>query len=51
MACIFDMLCHEKFTIRDQIFFLKLKMCYMMMWHVNPHHITLGLHNIHVNFF
>jgi hypothetical protein len=23
----------------------------MMMWHVNPHHITLGLHNIHVNLF
>jgi hypothetical protein len=22
----------------------------MMMWHVNPCHITLGPHNIHVNF-
>jgi hypothetical protein len=22
----------------------------MMMWHVNPHHITLVPHNIHVNF-
>jgi hypothetical protein len=21
------------------------------MWHVNPRHITLGLHNIHANFF
>ncbi len=27
-----------------------LKTCYMMMWHVNPCHITLGPHHIHVNF-
>jgi hypothetical protein len=53
MACIFVTTCCEKFTICDQekktlIFFLT---CYMMMWHVNPCHITLGPHNIHVNFF
>jgi hypothetical protein len=29
----------------------KVKKCYMMTWHVNPHHINLGPHNIHVNFF
>ncbi len=29
----------------------KLKTRYMMMWHVNLRHITLGVHNIHVNFF
>jgi hypothetical protein len=23
----------------------------MMTWHVNPHHITLGPHNIHINLF
>ncbi len=27
-----------------------IKMCYMMTWHVNPCHITLGLHNIHFIF-
>jgi len=26
------------------------KMCYMMMWHVNPRHITLGPHSITVKF-
>jgi hypothetical protein len=28
-----------------------LKACYMMTCHFNPCHITLGLHNIHINFF
>ncbi len=28
----------------------KLKTRYMMMWHVNLRHITLGVHNVHVNF-
>jgi hypothetical protein len=28
-----------------------LKTCYMMMWHVNTCHITLGPHNVHVNFY
>jgi hypothetical protein len=29
----------------------KVSTCYMMMWHVNPHHITLGLHDIHCSTF
>jgi hypothetical protein len=28
-----------------------LKTCYMMTWHVNPCHITLGPHNVHVKKF
>jgi len=51
MACIFVTLCYEKFTIRDPQKKKKILTCYMMMWHLNPHHITLGPHNIHDNFF
>jgi hypothetical protein len=46
MECIFVMACHEKFTIYD---FFKKKVLKVLK--VNPRHITLGPHNIHVNFF
>jgi hypothetical protein len=49
MSHIIVTTCHEKITICDWEK-KTLKTCYMMTWHVNPCHITLGLHNIHFNF-
>jgi hypothetical protein len=49
MACVFVVRCRENLqsTTRKK----KISKYYMMMWHVNPHDINLGPHNIHVIFF
>ncbi len=48
-------LCHGFYDVKNLQSLTKksktLKTCYIMTWHVNPQHITLGPHNIYVNFF
>jgi hypothetical protein len=42
MACKFVMACHDKNVIHDSMIWGG-KKSYMMMWHVTPRHINLGL--------
>jgi hypothetical protein len=54
MTCTFVTTCLEKFTIFDLSTKKMLQFFLNMLHddvHVNPCRITLGSHNIHVNFF